>query len=59
MTKTLAILLLVCGAAMATESKYILATKRISSTDIAITCSNSGDPTGHKIGDVLIISCGQ
>jgi hypothetical protein len=57
--KTVALLIMVCGAAMAAESKFILATKRINSSDVAITCNNGGDPTGTKIGDTLIISCGK
>lgn len=33
--------------------------KRLSSGEIGITCANGGDPTGQKIGDTLIISCGK
>lgn len=38
---------------------YILNTKRIDTGKVAITCANGGDPTGIKVGSVLIIDCGK
>jgi hypothetical protein len=32
---------------------------RLSPTEIGIYCTNGGDPTGNKIGDTLVISCGK
>lgn len=32
---------------------------RISTTEVGIVCENGGDPTGKKIGQLLVISCGQ
>ena len=32
---------------------------RLSPTELGIHCLNGGDPTGKKIGDTLIISCGR
>ncbi len=61
MTKTkwlLLIITLVITTGSAAE-KYIANTKRLSSTEIAISCANGGDPTGTKIGNTLIISCGK
>jgi hypothetical protein len=41
------------------EGKYVLASKRLSSTEVAVSCANGADPTGQKIGNTLIISCGK
>ena len=44
----------------ATAAKdYILKTKRLNSWSVALSCENRGDPTGTKLGDMLIISCGD
>lgn len=50
---------LILGALACAESKYILNAKRLSSTEEAISCANSADPTGQTVGGVLIISCGK
>lgn len=31
----------------------------LSTTEIGITCQNGADPTGRKVGDLVIISCGK
>jgi len=31
----------------------------LSPTEIGITCQNEADPTGRKVGDLVIISCGK
>ena len=41
------------------ESKYVLSSKRLSSTEVALSCSNGADPTGQKVGQTVIISCGR
>lgn len=43
----------------ATAREYVLNYKRIDSGKVAITCANGGDPTGTKVGDVLVIDCGK
>ena len=60
MTKYFAlVLLMLCGILYAAaNSKSIIHVKQINPTDVGITCSNGGDPTGIMRGDVLIISCG-
>lgn len=59
--KTVAIAALVLLAMIVgqAESKYILSSKRLSSTEVALSCSNGADPTGRKIGETVIISCGK
>lgn len=57
-TRAIAAVLILCALACA-ESKYILNAKRLSSTEEAISCANSADPTGTKVGNTLVISCGQ
>jgi hypothetical protein len=52
-------LVLFAGAVCGAESKYILTTKRLSSTEVGLSCSNGADPTGRKIGNTVIISCGK
>ena len=39
------------------KTKNIYKTFHISPSDIGITCQNGVDPTGRKVGDILIISC--
>lgn len=50
--------LLFATAAVA-KVDYILSAKRLDESKIAITCKNGGDPTGTKIGRVLVIDCGK
>jgi hypothetical protein len=39
--------------------KPIYKVTKLSLTEVGISCNNGGDPTGRKIGDTLIISCGR
>ncbi len=55
----LLVVTLLLTAALAAEQKYVLNAKRLSSTEFALVCNNGGDPTGTKIGNTLIISCGK
>lgn len=32
---------------------------RISNTEVGIACMNGADPTGKKIGNTVIMSCGK
>jgi hypothetical protein len=58
--KTLTLALILTLAAIAgAESKYVLNSKRLSTSDLAVSCNNGGYPTGTKFGDTLIISCGR
>ncbi len=57
--KTLAAILILAAFALGTESKWVLNYKRLSTRQVAITCANGGDPTGTKVGDVLVIDCGR
>ena len=57
--KTFIALVVLAALALGTESKLVLNYKRISTREISITCANGGDPTGTKIDDTLIISCGN
>lgn len=58
LTAVLAILIL-AGIAIAAEQKAIYKLTRLSPTEVGIYCTNGGDPTGKKIGNTLIISCGN
>jgi hypothetical protein len=57
----LGVLLLVAGAAVAQaeRAKALYKTVRLSYTQVGISCTNGADPTGTKIGELLIISCGR
>ena len=39
--------------------KPVYKVMKLSTSEVGISCLNGGDPTGKKIGNVLIISCGQ
>jgi len=41
------------------KTKYIYKLSRLSESEVGISCQNGGDPTGTKVGDTLIISCGK
>jgi len=41
----------------ATKANYKVT--RLSSNEVGISCLNGADPTGRKIGDTLILSCGR
>lgn len=57
-TRIVIAILLLVTLAWTAEARYILNAKRLSSTEVGITCANHGDPAGTKIGETLIISCG-
>lgn len=56
--------LIICTLLALSVMGYAIARQRfikstyVSDGAVAISCSNGGDPTGQKIGDMLIISCG-
>lgn len=52
-------LLLVVSAMAAERAKSLYKISHLSPTDLSVYCINGGDPTGHKIGNVLVISCGK
>jgi hypothetical protein len=56
--KTLVILSLLASS-YGPRPESIIKTSHLSSTEIAVSCKNGADPTGQKIGDVLLISCGK
>lgn len=56
------IFLLVIGLsamAFATRIEYNYKVSRLSTKEVGISCLNGGDPTGTKLGETLIISCGK
>jgi hypothetical protein len=57
--KRLAIAVLILSVlALATEKeKALYKIIRLSPTQVGISCLNGADPTGRKIGDVVIMSC--
>ena len=59
MIKTIIIILLLTTMTMATARDYVLKTKRLSDYSVGLICSNGSDPTGTKVGDMVIISCGK
>ena len=51
--------LILTGICFAVEpSKFIIRVARVSSTEAAISCNNGAEPTGTKVGNTVIISCG-
>lgn len=59
MYKTVAVALIFASIAIAAEQKAIYKLTRLSPTEVGIYCTNGGDPTGNKVGNTLIISCGK
>ena len=61
MKKAIAVfVLMAAGSLVASERpKSIIHVSHLTPTEVGITCANNGDPTGNKIGDVLVISCGK
>ena len=57
---TLTAVLLFAGFALAqSKPKSIYKVFHFSANEVGITCQNGADPTGRKVGDILIISCGM
>jgi hypothetical protein len=42
-----------------TKPRNVYKTTHLSATQVGITCLNGADPTGTKLGDLLVISCGK
>lgn len=60
MTKIIIAVLLLCGLCIATErQKALYKVTRLTTTQVGISCLNGADPTGRKIGDMVIMSCGE
>lgn len=60
MTKRIFLLILLLGTtAFATRIEYNYKVTRLSTKEVGISCLNGGDPTGTKLGETLIISCGK
>jgi hypothetical protein len=53
-----ALLCALCSAAT-DKPKPIYKITRLSVTEVGISCLNGADPTGRKIGDTVIMSCGK
>lgn len=55
----LSIVLLAGSLDASDKPKAIYKILRISTTELGIVCQNGADPTGRKLGQLLVISCGQ
>lgn len=55
----LVLVLVLAYSLAASEPKYICKTSHLGPMSVAVTCLNGADPTGTKVGDTLIISCGR
>lgn len=59
-TKLLAAVLILCAFALGQRTtKSLIKVSHMSTTEVGITCLNNADPTGFKVGDTLVISCGH
>jgi hypothetical protein len=54
----LGFILVLAGMALADKPKSIYKVFRFTPNEVGISCQNGADPTGRKVGDILIISCG-
>jgi hypothetical protein len=66
MKKLIVLFVLVAGTFAASQVEYTVArpkpickVSRLGIYDIGVVCTNGSDPAGHKVGDLLIISCGK
>jgi hypothetical protein len=55
----LAALLFAAAFAYGTQPKPNYRVTRLSANAVGVSCLNGGDPTGRKVGDVLILTCGE
>lgn len=55
----LAVVSLIPSGAQSERPKVVCKSTRLGPMAVAIVCLNGADPTGHKLGDTLIISCGK
>lgn len=51
------LLILAVTSVSANSGKVIYRVIKLSNTQVGISCTNGGDPTFRKVGDVLIIAC--
>lgn len=51
------VLLIAAIAAYADKPKAIYKVTRLSVSQVGISCLNGADPTGNKVGDMVIMSC--
>jgi hypothetical protein len=51
--------LAVVANAQTVKPKYIYKLFRLNPSELGIVCQNGADPTGTKVGDMVIISCGK
>jgi hypothetical protein len=51
--------ILAVAANAQTRAKYIYKLFRLNPAEVGIVCQNGADPTGTKVGDMVIISCGK
>jgi hypothetical protein len=61
MKHIVAVMILFCAMcdAAADRPKPIYKITRLTTTQVGISCLNGADPTGRKIGDMVIMSCGK
>ena len=59
MRKLLFAVVFVGSLAAQRAEKYICKSTHLGVNAVAITCLNGADPTGTKVGNTLIISCGK
>lgn len=53
-----AVLAVIANAAQ-TRAKTVYKLFHLNETEVGIVCRNGADPTGTKVGDMVIISCGK
>lgn len=60
MRKVMVAVALLAGIAYAGERMTtVYKLTKLSPTEVAIYCTNGGDPAGNKVGETLVISCGR
>lgn len=47
------------GAVAVDRAKNIIKVTHMSTTEVGIACLNGADPTGVKVGDTVVMSCGR
>lgn len=41
------------------QSKANYKVTRLSANEVGVSCTNGADPSGSKVGDTVILSCGE
>lgn len=59
MRKTAIAVLILCAVAVAERAQSFIKVSHMSPNAVGISCLNNADPTGTKVGNVVIISCGK